>query len=47
MKNTEQYVKENIGYRWKIPKTDVNSFPYGHEPPLDMSTGLNPIISSY
>ena len=37
VKNKEKYAKDNIGDRWKIPKTSVNPFPCGYEPPLDVS----------
>ena len=47
MKNTERYVKENLGDQWKTPKMDVNPFPCGCDPSLDMSQELNPVLSSY
>ena len=47
MKNKEQYVKENIGYQWKIPKMAVNPFPCGYEPTIDELQEINPVLSSY
>ena len=47
VKNTERYVKENLGYRWKIPKMDVNPFACGYDTPLEMSPELDPVLSYY
>ena len=47
MKNTERCVKENLGYRWKISKTDVNPFPCGYEAALEVSQELYPVLSYY
>ena len=45
--NTEIYVKENLGYWWKIPKTYVNPLPCGYEPHLDVLPELHPVLPSY
>ena len=47
VRKMEQYVKENLGYLWDIPKTAVNPFPCGYEPPLDVLPELDTLISSY
>ena len=39
VKNTERYIKDYLGYRWKITKMAVNPFLYGYEPLLDFFYG--------
>ena len=42
--NMERYVKDNLGDRWNIPKTDVNPFPHGYEPPIGILLELDLVL---
>ena len=45
--NVQNYIKDNVGGRWKLPNKAPNPFVMGYTPELDASTVLNPSLESY
>ena len=44
--NTQTYLNELEGDRWKLPKKATNPFEMGYEPELDETLVLEPDLAS-